>query len=255
MIKKSNFVLKRISTIIEESFPTYHEKFDYIPTFFYSLDKELKGGLNNTYVKILASREYKDKIAFCLNLTTNIAIKQNLPVIIFSLESNAKDLYQKLLSINKDNKNPLYNSMQKIYNAPIYINENTSLNIKDIKRNIDMVKKVHNNVGLIIIDPIYLMEIKVPSTFFKNLKAIAKEEKIPIIITTKLNATDSELEYLNETKLENFDDLKLIYEASDSILYLYTLENENIARISLSKYKKTIKLSFNPNSLAFTDLN
>jgi len=253
MIKKSNFVLKRISTIIEESFPNYQEELKCIPTFFYSLDKELNGGLNTSDITILATKDIKEKIAFYLNLTSNIAIKQNLPVIIFSLETSSKDLYKKLLLINKDDKNSTYNSNQKIYNAPIYINENTSLSIKDIKRNIDLVKKIHNNIGLIIIDPIYFMDIKIVSNFYRNIKSIAREENIPILITTKLNSQDC----LLVSNLANSKDLRIIYDASDVMMFLYeSNENEkNKFEISFRDSQKIINLILNQNNGIFSDFD
>lgn len=253
MIKKSNFVLKRISTIIEESFPNYQDELKFIPTFFSSLDKELNGGLNTSDITILATKDTKEKIAFYLNLTSNIAIKQNLPVIIFSLETSSKDLYKKLLLINKDDKNSAYNSNQKIYNAPIYINENTSLSVKDIKRNIDLVKKIHNNIGLIIIDPIYFMDIKIVSNFYRNIKSIAREENIPILITTKLNSQDS----LLVSNLANSKDLRIIYDASDVMMFLYeSNENEkNKFEISFRDSQKIINLIFNQNNSIFSDFD
>lgn len=251
MIKKSNFVLKRISTIIEESFPNYHDELRYIPTFFYSLDKELNGGLNTSDITILATKDIKEKIAFYLNITSNIAIKQNLPVIIFSLESSSKDLYKNLLLINKDDKNSIYNSNQKIYNAPIYINENTSLSVKDIKSNIDLVKKIHNNIGLIIIDPIYFMDIKIVSNFYRNIKSIAREENIPILVTTKLDVGNGTL----ESNLANYKDIRIIYDAADVMIFLSELtENEkNMFEISFRNSPNKIKLSFNKNNCIFSE--
>lgn len=253
MIKKSNFVLKRISTIIEEDFPNYNERLNYIPTFLYSLDKELNGGLNTSDITILATKNPKTTTAFYLNLTSNIAVKQNLPVIIFSLENNSRDLYKQLLFINKNETDKIYNSNQRIYNAPIYINENTSLSVKDIKKNIDIVRKIHNNVGLIIIDPLYLMDIKIVSTFFRNIKSIAREENIPILMTTKLNVGDNIL----ESNLVNYKDLRIIYDASDKMLFLSELNNseKKLFEISFRKSVNKIKISFNPNNYIFSEIS
>ncbi|MFN4149590.1 MAG: DnaB-like helicase C-terminal domain-containing protein [Candidatus Sericytochromatia bacterium] len=252
MIKKSNFVLKRISTIIEEDFPSYYEKTNYIQTSLRSLDRELKGGLNTSDITILASKSTKINTAFYLNLTSNIAIKQNLPVIIFSLGNNSKDLYNQLLLINKNEKDKVSNSNQKIYNAPIYINENTSLSVKDIKKNIDIVKKIHNNVGLIIIDPLYLMDIKIVSTFFRNIKSIAREENTPVIITTKIKDEKE----INKSSLINYDSLRIIYDASDNMLFLSESNSneKNIFEITFRDSINKIKISFNTNNYIFSEV-
>ncbi len=69
------------------------EKYMGIPTGFSYLDTKLTG-LGRSDLIILAARPGMGKTSFALNIATNVAKKQKIPVAIFSLEMSKEQLFQ-----------------------------------------------------------------------------------------------------------------------------------------------------------------
>lgn len=55
-------------------------------------------GLHGSELIILAARPAMGKTAFALNIATNVALKANVPVAVFSLEMSKEQLVNRILS-------------------------------------------------------------------------------------------------------------------------------------------------------------
>ena len=186
-------------------------------TGFTKLDETLKGMTAGNLI-ILAARPKVGKTAFALSIAENVA-KSGKTVAFFSLEMQAKEIYERLLSkragipmntlIDKrfnDKKRPqkirteeitkIAENIDEIYSLPIMINDNPGCNVNDVRLESRMIK----NLGLIVID--YLQLMSSPKRYdnrnleigaiSRELKILASDLGVPILCLSQLNRTNDE---------------------------------------------------------------
>lgn len=225
-----------------------------VPSGFASLDR-VTYGWQSTDLVILAARPSVGKTAFALNLARNAALHASkpTPVAFFSLEMSAGQLVQRILSAESEiwlekiargkmeehEMQQLYrNGIQRLQNAPIFIDDTPALNIFELRAKCRRLKNKHN-VSLVIIDYLQLMsgtgdkrssnrEQEI-STISRNLKGLAKELGIPIIALSQLSR---EVEKRKEgDKMPQLSDLResgAIEQDADMVMFLYRPEYYNI---------------------------
>ena len=218
-----------------------------VPSGFPSLDK-LTYGWQPTDLIILAARPSVGKTAFALNLARTAALnaKKPCPVAFFSLEMSAGQLVQRILSaeseiwlekisrgkLEEHEMKQLYKKgIERLSNAPIYIDDSAALNIFELRAKCRRLKNKHN-VGLIIIDYLQLMsgggdnkngnrEQEI-SKISRDLKGLAKELQVPIIALSQLSR---EVEKRKEgAKIPQLSDLResgAIEQDADMVMFLY----------------------------------
>nr|YP_009545371.1 replicative DNA helicase [Mallomonas splendens]AYO28525.1 replicative DNA helicase [Mallomonas splendens] len=177
-------------------------------TSFKELDAILQGFQKSDLI-IVAGRPSMGKTAFSLNLAKNIVEKYQIPLVIFSLEmSRQQIIYRFLSSQAKINTNRLKSgkmtsfewenlrkSMIFLSEMPLYIDDNPNLTLNDIKIKLKKIFTEKNQTGLIIIDYLQLMKLNLKlenrvqeiSYLTRNLKILAKELNIPIILLSQLS--------------------------------------------------------------------
>lgn len=225
-----------------------------VPSGFSSLDR-VTYGWQPTDLVILAARPSVGKTAFALNLARNASLHPTKPtaVAFFSLEMSSGQLVQRILSAESEiwlekiargkmeehEMQQLYrNGIQRLQNAPIFIDDTPALNIFELRAKCRRLKNKHN-VGLVIIDYLQLMsgsgdkrssnrEQEI-STISRNLKGLAKELGIPIIALSQLSR---EVEKRKEgDKMPQLSDLResgAIEQDADMVMFLYRPEYYNI---------------------------
>ena len=177
-------------------------------THFIDLD-ELTGGLQKSDMIVVAARPSMGKTAFALNIATNVAIKDNIPVAIFSLEMAKESLVTRMLcseaeidaqrlaakKLQEYELTKLGYAVNKLSQAKIFIDDSAALTVVEIQAKARRLKAEHG-VQLIILDYLTLikgsqkrvenrnMEI---SEIARSLKALAKELAIPIIVISQLS--------------------------------------------------------------------
>ena len=178
-----------------------------LKTSFRDLDSILQG-LQKSDLIVIAGRPSMGKTAFALNLGKKIVEKYNLPLIIFSLEmSRQQIIYRFIASDSQINSNrlkttkmtssewkKLSQSMLKLSQMPIFIDDNPNLTISDIRSKLRKIFIEKKQNGLVIIDYLQLMKLNINlenrvqeiSYITRNLKILAKEFEIPIIILSQL---------------------------------------------------------------------
>lgn len=251
-----------------------------LATGFIDLDKKTTG-LQNSDLIIIAARPSMGKTTFAVNICENIAMAQEKPVLIFSLEMPANQLMVRMLSsLSRVEQNKirtgkledsdwasLSSSIALFSNKQnIYIDDSSSLTPMEVRaraRRLHSECRDRGGLGLIMID--YLQLMRVPeysenrhleiAEISRSLKALAKELNIPIIALSQLNRS---LEQRAEKRPVNSDlrESGSIEQDADVIMFIYRDEvyNENseekgIAEIILGKQRNgpigKTKLKFN----------
>jgi replicative DNA helicase len=224
-----------------------------VPSGFASLDT-VTYGWQSTDLIILAARPSVGKTAFALNLARNAALHPTKPtaVAFFSLEMSASQLVQRILSaeseiylekiargkLEEHEMKQLYaKGIQRLAQAPIYIDDTAALNIFELRAKCRRLKNKHN-VGLILIDYLQLMsgtgdrnsnrEQEI-SRISRDLKGLAKELQVPIIALSQLSR---EVEKRKEgNKIPQLSDLResgAIEQDADMVMFLYRPEYYDI---------------------------
>jgi len=177
-------------------------------SFFDDLDSILQG-LQPSDLIIVSGRPSMGKTAFSLNIAKNVTENYNIPVIIFSLEMSRQQIIYRFISSEAQVNNNrlksakmtssewvnLTNSMKKISELPLYIDDNPNLTLNDIRIKLKKIFIEKNETGIVIIDYLQLMKLPVKfenrvqeiSYITRNLKTLAKEFNIPIILLSQLS--------------------------------------------------------------------
>lgn len=262
-----------------------------IKTGIYELDKATNGLVSPDLI-IIAARPGAGKTALCLSVMYNTSVVGEIPCAIFSLEMDGVQLVRRLASIDTgiaherirngktsdEEEMKLQDSIERIANSKIFIEDKTSMNIRDIRTKASILKKKHN-IGYIVVDYIQLMsgtDVKgknreqVVSDISRGLKCIAKELEIPVIALSQLNRAVEQ----RPDKMPQLSDLResgAIEQDADSILFLMRPEYynmtepvnfkdqefpvQNLAICSIAKNRhgstKNIPMEFTGNTMKF----
>ena len=175
---------------------------------FTDLDSILQGFQKSDLI-IIAGRPSMGKTAFSLNLANNIVKKYASPLIIFTLEMSRQQIIYRFLSTEANiNANRLKSgkmttnewkrlgeAMKYFSELPIFIDDNSSLTVSDIRSKLKKVFPFKGKEGLIIIDYLQLMKLNFKlenrvqeiSYITRNLKILAKEFELPVIVLSQLS--------------------------------------------------------------------
>ena len=178
-----------------------------LPTPFEDLDS-LTSGFQKSDLIIIAGRPGMGKTSFALNLGQYLALKQKIPVGVFSLEMSSEQLVTRLLcSEARIDSNKLRRGYLKsneyaelaivagyLAEAPIFIDDSAGLSTLELRAKARRLKAEHN-VGMLIIDYLQLVSVKERvenrqqqiSLISRGMKALAKELDIPVIALSQLS--------------------------------------------------------------------
>lgn len=234
-----------------------------VPSGFPSLDK-VTYGWQATDLIILAARPAVGKTAFALNLARSAALNplKPTPIAFFSLEMSASQLVQRILSaeseiwlekisrgkLEEHEMKQLYaKGIQRLSNAPIFIDDTAALNIFELRAKCRRLKNKHN-LGLIIIDYLQLMsgtgdkngnrEQEI-SQISRSLKGLAKELQVPIIALSQLSrAVESRKEGNKMPQLSDLRESGAIEQDADMVMFLYRPEYYDITANEMGESNK-----------------
>jgi len=272
--------IKKIVSNIKKDFQDKknikNSKISGIKTGYDAIDK-MTSGFQEGDLIIIAGRPSMGKTLLSINFAENIALNSKDPVLIFSMEMSKESLVQRILSslsridhssirnknLNNQEWNKLFNeTIPKIENMQLYIDDTPSLTPFELQFRVRQFIYEYKNINLIIID--YLQLMKISDTFqnrnyeiseiSRNLKALAKEMNIPIIVVSQLSR---KLEIREEKRPINSDlrESGAIEQDADVIMFIYRDEmyyenskDKGIAEIIFGKQRNgptgKIKLTF-----------
>ncbi|MBA2654600.1 MAG: replicative DNA helicase [Gammaproteobacteria bacterium] len=179
-----------------------------IPTGFADFD-EMTSGLQKGDLIIIAGRPSMGKTAFAMNIAENAAIKNQSPVLVFSLEMPGEQLVLRMMSslgridqhrvrngkLHDEDWPRITSAVSVLSDAPMYIDDTPALSPSEVRARARRLVREKGSIGLIVID--YLQLMSVPgykenrtneiSEISRSLKALAKELHVPVIALSQLN--------------------------------------------------------------------
>ncbi|MDC1173539.1 replicative DNA helicase [Methylophilaceae bacterium] len=249
-----------------------------VATGYTDLDN-LTSGLQSGDLVVLAGRPSMGKTALALNIAENVAIDQNLPVAIFSMEMSSEQLTTRLLGsvgkvnatklrsgqdLDPDDWDRLSEALGRLNDAPIFIDQGGALNSYELRARARRLQRQEGQLGLIVIDYIQLMSAAggrqsenratEVSEISRSLKSLAKELNVPIVALSQLNrALESRPD--KRPMMSDLRESGAIEQDADVILFIYRDDQYNedspdkgLAEILISKQRNgptgKIKLTF-----------
>lgn len=259
-----------------------------IPTGFKQLDNMLSG-LQRSDLVILAARPSVGKSTLAMDIAKHIAVYENLPVGIFSLEMSKDQLIERLLASHAnidswrlrtgklqsgtgDNDfSRLQSAIGSLSEAPLYINDLSTANILQIRAMSRRLQQ-EKGLGLIVIDYLQLMDhtnkyaspIQQVTENSRALKGLAKELNIPILVLSQLSRA-VEQRTPHRPILSDLRESGAIEQDADVVMFIYRADKydensleKNIAEIIVAKHRNgptgSIKLYFDENRVSFRNL-
>ena len=247
-----------------------------LPTGFVDLD-ERTAGLQEGELIIVAGRPSMGKTAFALNIAENVAVRNGVPVAIFSMEMGSTQLAMRMLGsiagvdqhkmrtgrLNDEEWSSLSTAMGKLHDAPIFIDETGALNALELRTRARRIHRQCGKLGLVVVDYLQLMSARQDgenrateiSEISRSLKALAKELGAPVVALSQLNRA---LETRNEKRpmMSDLRESGAIEQDADVILFIYRdevyypdkLDVRGTAEIIIGKQRNgpigTVKLTF-----------
>jgi replicative DNA helicase len=219
-----------------------HDGVTGIRTPFPSLDRETSG-LQPGDLIILAARPSMGKTSMALQIAEHVAMKEGLPVVVFSMEMGGEQLaLRQISSISRiDHKrlragdlrdsewNDLTDAVEQLTKVNEWIDTQGGLNPAEMRARARSIKRKHGQLGLIVIDYLQLMTaIKGDekqraaqiAAISSALKAMAKELDVPVLALSQLNR----LVELRPDKRPMMSDLResgSLEQDADVIMFIY----------------------------------
>ena len=180
-----------------------------ISTGFAELDR-MTNGLHEGEMIVIAARPSMGKTALAMNIAEHVAINENLPVAVFSLEMSSQQLVQRLLCsrarvnlqkvrdgfLAERDFPSLTAAASKLAEAQIFIDDTASLSILELRAKARRLK-AQKDIKLIVVDYLQLLrsttrraqdnrQLEI-SEISSGLKGLAKELKVPVLVLAQLN--------------------------------------------------------------------
>ncbi|MBL0690588.1 MAG: replicative DNA helicase [Alphaproteobacteria bacterium] len=276
-----------------------------IPTKLKDLDNVI-GGLHPSDLIIIAARPGMGKTTLAMNIAWNIAqsvsnkkLSESLsgPVLFFSLEMSHEQLAARFISsatnhqlstilspqISKDVFEEIQEKSRELSRIPMYIDDSALITVNTIRSRARRIMQQHKKLSAIVIDYLQLitpMNLKVEnrtleiSEMTRNLKILAKELNVPIILLSQLSR---QVENRSEQtpQLSDLRESGSIEQDADLVLFIYREEYylkmkknvdqekldmvQNQATLIISKNRhgptKSVKVHYKPETFTFSNLS
>lgn len=255
-----------------------------VPTGFIELDK-ITNGFQPGDLAILAARPSMGKTAFAILCGQYAALKQQIPVAIFSLEMTKEQLVQRMLcseamvdahkvrtgNIADEDWSKLSEAARHLSRAPIYLDDTGAATVREVRSKCRRLK-VEKGLGLVVIDYLQLMsggkrvenrqqEI---ADISRKLKGLAKELHVPILALSQLSrAVESRTD--KRPMMSDLRDSGSIEQDADIVMFIYRddyynpdSEKKGIAEIIIAKQRNgsvgIVELGFFKEFVKFVNL-
>jgi replicative DNA helicase len=202
---------------------------------------DLTGGFQKQNLIILAARPGVGKTSLALNITQNLALDQNVPVAVFSLEMSREALAQRLLCsvarvdvaqarsgrLSSMMWRPLTEAVNRLSGAPIYVDDSPTLNVLEMRAKARRIK-ARRDVQLVVVDYLQMVhgygryenrqtEIAAVSSF---LKALSKELDVPVLACAQLSRA-VERRVSGEPQLSDLRESGALEQDADVVMFLH----------------------------------
>lgn len=276
---KNSGDFESISDVLERGFQQIQELYKNegqttgVASGFKDLDDKTSGFQPGDMV-LIAARPSMGKTTFALNIAENAALKEGKSVVIFSLEMSKEQLAYKLLC-SQANVDMLslrtgqledsdWQNISRVAGplsaAKIYIDDTAGVSIMEMRSKCRKLKAEHG-IDMILIDYLQLMSgsgeesrQQEVSEISRNIKAIAKEMKCPVIALSQLSRAP-EQRADHRPMLSDLRESGSIEQDADLVMFLYRdeyynkeTEDKNTAECIVAKQRNgpvgTVKLAW-----------
>jgi replicative DNA helicase len=256
-----------------------------VPSGFRELDR-LTSGFQPGNLVIVAARPSMGKSALGLCMAANLAVREGIPIGIFTLEMSKSEVTQRLMcseakvesqrlrtgKLAIDDWPRLTAACDKLAKAPLYVDDTGSINLMEIRSKARRLKSREPTLGLILIDYLQLMtsgvtvenRVQEVSQISRSLKVLARDLDVPIVAMSQLSRA-VEQRHDKRPILSDLRESGSIEQDADLVMFIYRDEYYNeesdqqgMAEVALAKHRNgptdTIKLSFLKRYAKFSDL-
>jgi replicative DNA helicase len=249
-----------------------------VRTGYYDLDRQT-AGLQKGDLIVLAARPSMGKTAFALNIAEHVCVKEELPVVVFSMEMGASQLALRMVGalgrINQqhlrtgkladDEWGRLAEAVEKLGQVNMFIDETAGLTSAELRaRARRMARQFGGTLGLIVVDYLQLMSgsggdgenrATELGEISRGLKALAKELQCPVIALSQLNRS-VETRPDKRPMMSDLRESGAIEQDADIIMFIYrddyytkdASKEPGVAEIIIAKQRNgpvgTVKLAF-----------
>jgi replicative DNA helicase len=220
-----------------------------LSTGFTELDT-MTSGFQPSNLIIIAGRPSMGKTSFAMNIAEYVAIHEKKPVAIFSLEMSREELMMRMLCsqaradmhkvrrgyLEKKYWNILTASASQIAEAPIYIDDSSSLSVLEMRaRSRRLATELAGKgtpLSMIIVDYLQLMrgmgrienrqqEI---SEISRNLKGLARDLHVPVVALSQLSRRPEEKGREGRPQLSDLRESGAIEQDADMVAFIFREE-------------------------------
>lgn len=215
-------------------------------TGFSDFDK-MTAGLQPAELILIAARPSMGKTAFALNIAEHVAMNEKKAVALFSLEMSKESLMLRLLCsaarVNSHNTRQGFISTQnwsrlttvatKLSEAPIYIDDSSSLNVLELRaraRRLATELKVQGKeLSLVMIDYIQIMRglgktesrQQEMADISRSLKGLARDLNIPVVALSQLSRKPEEKGREGKPQLSDLRESGALEQDADVVGFIY----------------------------------
>ncbi|MYE90138.1 replicative DNA helicase [Candidatus Poribacteria bacterium] len=266
----------------------FHKQDQYvgIPTGFTDFDL-MTSGLQRGDLIIIAARPSMGKSTLVLNMAQNIAIEQELPVAIFSLEMPTQQVLLRMLAaeaqinfghlrtgnLTGEDWTGLTQAVSSLMSVPIFINDTRGVTVQTLRAEGRRLKGEHDDLAVIIVDYLQLLSgsgrytgrVEEISDISRALKTLAWELDTPIIACSQLSR---EVEKRPDKRplLSDLRESGAIEQDADLVAFLYredyydeAADDQGTADLLIKKQRNgptgTVRLEFNKTQMRFANMS
>ncbi len=275
-----NKAVERIETLYKTRSPITG-----IPTGFDDLDKKT-AGLQPADLVIVAGRPSMGKTSLAMNMAEHAVMEGENAVLVFSMEMPSEQLVIRMLSslgridqtrmrtgdMHEDDWPRFTSAVSQLKDKRLFIDDTPALTPNDLRTRARRVARETGGLGLIVVDYLQLMRVagtkenrtNEVSEISRNLKAIAKEMKCPLVAVSQLNRG---LESRTDKRplMADLRESGAIEQDADLILFIYRDDvynsespDKGTAEIIIAKQRNgpigSLRLSFIGNLTKFENL-
>ena len=215
-----------------------------VETGFTGFD-ELCGGLHNSELSILAARPSMGKTALAMNITENIAMRGEQPVLFVSLEMSSMELADRLLcsaarvnsrrlrngTLSMDDRQRLVEKAGQVSQARLFVDDSPSRTVSEVAAAARRILRREGSLGLIVIDYLQLIEPdnsrdprqEQVARIARRLKGLARDLDVPVLCLAQLNrqAEDSRD---HRPRLSHLRESGAIEQDADVVMFIHREE-------------------------------
>ena len=253
---------------------------------FQDLDR-ITSGFQPGNLIIVAARPSMGKSALALGMAANIAVRDEKPVALFTLEMSKSEVTQRFMcsegkvesqrlrtgKLAADDWPRLTAACDKLSKAPIYVDDTGSITMMEIRSKLRRLKSQCPDLGLVIVDYLQLMtsgtnvenRVQEVSQISRSLKVLARDLEVPILALSQLSRA-VEQRHDKRPILSDLRESGSIEQDADVVMFVYRdeyynpedTESAGIAELLVAKHRNgptdMTKLAFQKRYAKFADL-